>query len=122
VDIRRGSPTFGRWVGELLSSENRRQLYIPEGFAHGFCVLSDTALFCYKCTDSYLPQFERSLRWNDPDLAIDWPVASPLLSKRDGQARRLSDFAMEELPTYEEVRWSAEPGLAPATDARRSAA
>jgi dTDP-4-dehydrorhamnose 3,5-epimerase len=84
VDIRRNSPTFGRWVGTLLSAENKRQLWIPEGFAHGFLVLSEFAEFLYKTTDYYAPQHERCIRWDDPQLAIDWPLTkAPLLSGKD---------------------------------------
>jgi dTDP-4-dehydrorhamnose 3,5-epimerase len=92
VDIRRGSPTFGRWVGLELSGENKRQLYIPPGFAHGFCVLSDTADVLYKCTDIYSPKDERGIIWNDPALAIAWPVSSPLLSDKDRAYKRLSEM------------------------------
>lgn len=86
VDLRRGSPTFGHWVGETLSAENKRQIWLPPGFAHGFYVKSEFAEFTYKCTDYYHPQFERSLLWNDPALAISWPVPSgsePILSAKD---------------------------------------
>ncbi len=83
VDIRRGSPSFGQWVGVELSGENKRQLYIPPGFAHGFCVLSETADVLYKCTDVYSPAHERGIIWNDPTLAIDWPIAEPLVSQKD---------------------------------------
>jgi dTDP-4-dehydrorhamnose 3,5-epimerase len=84
VDIRRDSPTFGRWVGENLSAENKKQLWIPEGMAHGFLVLSDTAEFLYKTTDYYAPAFERCIRWDDPILAIDWPLhGEPKLSSKD---------------------------------------
>ncbi len=83
VDIRRGSPTFGQWVGVELSGENKRQLYIPPGFAHGFCVLSDTADVLYKCTDVYSPANERGIIWNDPTLAIAWPITEPLVSQKD---------------------------------------
>ena len=86
VDIRMSSPTFGRWTGVELSAENYRQLWIPEGFAHGFLVLSDVAEFLYKTTDYWAPQFERTIIWNDPDLAIDWPIlGQPLLSAKDAQ-------------------------------------
>lgn len=86
VDIRRGSPTLGRWVSERLSAENRKMLWVPPGFAHGFYVLSDVAEFTYKCTDYYAPAHERSILWNDPDLALDWqilPGTQPLLSEKD---------------------------------------
>lgn len=100
VDIRKGSPFFGKWAGILLSGDNRRQLYIPEGFAHGFCVLSDTAAeFQYKCTDYYSPEEERGILWNDPGLAIDWPEKKPLVSEKDGKWPVLSD-ADAELPLY----------------------
>jgi dTDP-4-dehydrorhamnose 3,5-epimerase len=84
VDIRQSSSTFGQWVGEVLSAENKRQLWIPEGFAHGFVVLSEYAEFLYKTTDYYAPQFERCILWDDPTLAIQWPInGSPLLSAKD---------------------------------------
>jgi len=89
VDIRWGSPTFGQWVGVILSAENKRQLYIPPGFAHGFCVTSEVADFLYKCSNYYSPQDERGIAWDDPDLAIEWPVANPLLSQRDQRHPRL---------------------------------
>jgi len=95
VDVRFGSPTFGQWVGVELSAENRRQLYVPVGFAHGFCVLSDVAEFLYKVTTFYSPPDERGIAWDDPDLAISWPVAAPLLSPRDRQHPRLRDIARE---------------------------
>lgn len=100
VDIRVGSPTFARWVGVTLSGENNRALYIPPGFAHGFVVLGDTALFSYKCTEYYAPKFEASLLWDDPDLAIAWPEASPILSPKDLAAPRLRDVAPDRLPAY----------------------
>ncbi|MFQ6611124.1 MAG: dTDP-4-dehydrorhamnose 3,5-epimerase [Fidelibacterota bacterium] len=83
VDIRRGSPTFGKWHGEFLSEENLFQMFIPAGFAHGYCVTSETAEIIYKCTDLYHPEFERGIRWNDPQLKIKWPVSSPILSEKD---------------------------------------
>lgn len=84
VDIRKGSPTFGQWVGEYLSAENKRQLWVPAGFAHGFYVTSESAEFVYKCTDYYHPASEVSLAWNDKDIAIDWPIkGTPLLSGKD---------------------------------------
>jgi len=91
LDVRRGSKTFGQWVAVELSAENRRQLWIPPGFAHGFCVTSDTADFHYKCTTLYAPETERCIAWNDPDLAIPWPVSEPLLSPKDLRAPRLKD-------------------------------
>lgn len=84
VDIRRASPTFGRWVGEILSADNKRQLWIPAGFAHGFLVLSETAEFLYKTTEYYAPELERGIAWNDPDIGVDWPLrAEPILSAKD---------------------------------------
>lgn len=100
VDIRVGSPTFGQWTAVELSAENRRQFYIPPGFAHGFCVLSETALFAYKCSDYYHPETEGSVLWNDPDLGIDWPIANPELSEKDRAGRRLADFPLARLPRY----------------------
>lgn len=94
VDIRRGSATFGQWVGEYLSAENRRQLWIPPGFAHGFLATSDTAELQYKCTDFYAPDCEASIHWNDADLNIDWPLApgnEPLISAKDAQAPAFND-------------------------------
>jgi dTDP-4-dehydrorhamnose 3,5-epimerase len=93
VDIRRGSPTFGQWVGEILSSTNHRQLWVPPGFAHGFYVLSDTAQIVYKCTEYYAPEGDRSLRWNDQSIAINWPLLNeePLLSEKDRTAPLLKD-------------------------------
>lgn len=87
VDIRRSSPTFGKWVGETLTAENKRQMWVPEGFAHGFVVLSDYAEFLYKTTDYWAPDFERCILWNDPDLNIDWSIdAAPILSNKDQHA------------------------------------
>jgi dTDP-4-dehydrorhamnose 3,5-epimerase len=91
VDIRRESPTFGKWVGEILSADNKRQLWIPPGFAHGFLVVSEVAEFLYKTTDYYAPSLERSLRWNDPLIGIDWPLtAEPKLSDKDRDAQAFS--------------------------------
>ena len=88
VDIRRASPTFGKWVGETLSAENKRQLWVPPGFAHGFLVLSDTAEFLYKTTDYWAPEYERSIIWNDPDLAIAWPLdGMPILARKDSEGK-----------------------------------
>lgn len=90
VDIREGSPSFGAWVGEVLSAENKRQMWIPPGFAHGFLVLSESAEFLYKTTDYYAPECERCIVWNDPDLAVAWPVTDePLLAAKDKQGARL---------------------------------
>ena len=100
IDIRQGSSTFGRWYGVELSDTNMRQLYIPPGFAHGFCVLSEEAGFLYKCTDVYQPADERGILWNDPALAIAWPVKTPLLSAKDQAYKCLVDM-MAELPCHE---------------------
>jgi dTDP-4-dehydrorhamnose 3,5-epimerase len=88
VDLRRASATFGKWVGAVLSAENKRQLWVPEGFGHGFVVLSDAAEFLYRTTDYYAPEHERCILWNDPDLAIDWPLSeAPILSAKDANGR-----------------------------------
>lgn len=100
VDIRVGSPTFGHWVSVTLSQDNRRQLYVPEGFAHGFCVVSQTAVVSYKCTDVYHPPSEGGILWNDPDLNIAWPIAHPLLSPKDAAFPPLREIAQERLPRY----------------------
>jgi dTDP-4-dehydrorhamnose 3,5-epimerase len=100
VDIRRGSPTFGQWVGAELSAENHHQLWVPPGFAHGFVVLSETALFTYKCTAFYSPADEVSIRWDDPTLGIQWPVAQPSLSSKDAAAPLLAELPHEKLPVY----------------------
>lgn len=101
VDIRVGSPTFGKWVGVTLSGDNHRQLYISEGFAHGFCVTSDVAAVLYKCTAFYAPEAEGIVRWNDPRLAIAWPIKNPLLSPKDATALVLDEVTRERLPLYE---------------------
>jgi len=91
VDVRKNSATYGQWVGVYLSAENKRQLWVPEGFAHGFYVTSNEAEFVYKCTDYYNPESEHSILWNDPDLAIEWPLRfEPLLSKKDANAVKFS--------------------------------
>lgn len=100
VDIRKGSPNFGKWISTILSGENRRQLFIPEGFAHGFCVVSPHALFTYKCSDFYDPPSERGVIWSDPDLAIPWPVEKPLLSQKDEGYPRLREIPADRLPAY----------------------
>jgi dTDP-4-dehydrorhamnose 3,5-epimerase len=92
VDLRPGSPTFGKWVGEVLSGENLRQLYVPGGFAHGFCVLSESAHVQYKCTELYDPADEIVVAWNDPEIGIEWPVAQPTLNERDRTAPRLAEI------------------------------
>jgi dTDP-4-dehydrorhamnose 3,5-epimerase len=94
VDLRKESPTFGKWYGLILSSENKKQFWIPEGFAHGFYVMSDTAIFTYKCTNYYNPKGEISVLWNDPDVGIEWPITeSPLLSEKDANAKTLKWWA-----------------------------
>lgn len=90
VDVRRGSPHFGKWVGYDLSEENKRQMWIPPGFAHGFCVTSDECDFLYKCTEVYAPENERTVLWNDPAIGVQWPVSAPVLSKKDEAALPLS--------------------------------
>ena len=100
VDIRKGSPTFGRWTGHELTAENKLALYVPPGFAHGFRVLSETAEFLYKCTDFYAPEHEHGVLWSDPDIGIDWPAGDPILSDRDRAyppLREMGDY----LPEYE---------------------
>jgi dTDP-4-dehydrorhamnose 3,5-epimerase len=94
VDIRKGSATFGEWEGVILSEENKKQFWVPPGFAHGFVVLSDTADFEYKCTDYYDPSDEGSILWSDPDLNIPWPIANPALSTKDESAKRLVDLRL----------------------------
>lgn len=101
VDVRVGSPTFGQWEGVILSAENARQYYVPPGFAHGFVVTSETALFAYKCTDYYMPQSEISLLWNDGDIGIEWPVTEPQLSAKDAAGVRLADIDPARLPKFQ---------------------
>lgn len=104
VDIRRGSPTFGRSVSAVLSATTAQQLFVPAGFAHGFVVISDEAVVHYKCTEVYLPECERTIAWNDPGLAIGWPVVSPVLSAKDSEGRRLKELGRDELPSHEAAR------------------
>jgi len=91
VDIRKGSPTYGRWVGQTLSTENKRMLYLPVGFAHGFCVLSETAEVVYKVTEEYSTEHDAGIVWNDPDIAIAWPIWRPIVSKKDAVLPRLKE-------------------------------
>jgi dTDP-4-dehydrorhamnose 3,5-epimerase len=100
VDVRVGSPNFGKWAGATLSAADHRQLWIPPGFAHGFCVTSETALFAYKCTAVYSVADEVSVLWNDPAIGIPWPVAAPKLSAKDSAAARLADLDPARLPRY----------------------
>ena len=103
VDVRPGSPGFGRWVGEVLSADNRRQLFIPKGFAHGLCVLSETAILHYKCSDLYAPECEVTVAWNDPDIGIAWPERAPELSEKDRRGVRLADIPASRLPAVATV-------------------
>jgi len=100
VDIRRGSPTFGRWTAVVLNAENKRHFWVPEGFAHGFCVLSEHATFTYLCTQTYDAQADAGIRWNDATLAIDWPIAEPSLSAKDVRAPFLEDIPEGRLPGF----------------------
>lgn len=100
VDIRRGSPTFGQSVGVMLTADNHRHFWVPEGFAHGFCVLSELATFTYQCTALYDPKADAGIRWNDAALGIDWPISEPLLSDKDGKTPLLADVPPERLPVY----------------------
>ena len=103
VDIRVGSPTFGNWCGAYLSAENKHQVYIPPGFAHGFSVLSDTADVIYKCTDFYAPGDEYGVLWNDPELEIEWEVENPILSPKDLENPRLSRIPGDLLPVFNDT-------------------
>jgi dTDP-4-dehydrorhamnose 3,5-epimerase len=100
IDVRAGSPTFGRWFGSVLSDENARQLWIPEGFAHGFLVLSDSALVHYNCTTPYDARADRVVAWNDPDVAIEWPALPTTVSQKDQAAPRLVEVRPEALPPF----------------------
>jgi dTDP-4-dehydrorhamnose 3,5-epimerase len=103
VDVRVGSPRFGQWVGLYLSAQNHRQLYVPPGFAHGFCVTSEVALFAYKCTDLYHPETELGVAYDDPELGIAWPLANPLLGAKDQKNLRLGQIDRGRLPQYTET-------------------
>lgn len=98
VDIRRGSETFGRWAAAILNADNKRMFWVPEDFAHGFAVLSEHATFCYQCTALYDPQADAGIRWNDADIAVDWPISDPQLSDKDAKAPFLADIATDRLP------------------------
>lgn len=100
VDIRQGSPTFGRWEAVMLSAENKKQFWIPEGFAHGFAVLSERAVFSYLCTEVYLKEFDAGFRWDDADIAVDWPISVPTLSAKDESTPFLKDIEVARLPVY----------------------
>ena len=104
VDVRVGSPRFGQWCGFELSGENRRQAWIPPGFAHGFCVTSDDALFLYKCSEYYQPTDEGTVAWDDPELGIVWPIAAPNLSGKDRLGIRLAEIPLNRLPVFEGLR------------------
>lgn len=108
VDLRKGSPTYGQWEGVILSDENKRQFYIPEGFAHGFLVLSDEAVFNYKCTDLYAPEFEGGVMWNDPDINVQWPlegIDNILLSEKDKVHPHIKDLNLD---GYEDFIYKAD--------------
>lgn len=100
VDVRLGSPAFGRWESVMLSAGNKRQIYVPPGFAHGYLVLSESAEFLYKCSDFYRPEYERGVLWNDPVIGIDWGVETPILSDKDRRNPLLSAIAQTDLPAY----------------------
>ena len=102
VDIRYGSPSFGQWTGTYVSDENRHQIFVPEGFAHGFCVLSETADVIYKCTDFYILDDEGGILWSDPSIGIDWPIANPMISDKDSKYPCLRDVPPERLPVYKD--------------------
>ncbi len=111
ADVRRGSPSFGRWFGCVLSAQNQLQMWIPPGFAHGFCVLSQSALFHYKCTRLYDPRSEIGIRWNDPAIGIPWPIKRPILSKKDRALPLLAEIPARRLP-----RWR--PAISPRVASR----
>jgi len=100
VDLRTGSPTFGEWESVILDDQNHRQFYVPPGFAHGFCVLSDDAIFAYKCTDYYTFEYEVGIRWDDPDIGIKWPIENPILSGKDAVLPLLREIAINQLTPW----------------------
>lgn len=100
VDVRRGSPTFGHWAGVMLTGENHRHFWIPEGFAHGFCVLSEAATFTYQCTALYAPDADRGIRWDDAAIGVDWPISAPVLSEKDARAPLLAEIPPDLLPSF----------------------
>ncbi len=100
VDMRRGSPTHGQWFGVTLTDENAKQIYVPPGYLHGFCVVSETAEVEYKCTDLYDPGYEVGVRWDDPAIGIDWPTNEPILSGKDAEAPLLAELSEEHVPTF----------------------
>jgi len=102
VDIRKSSPSFGKWIGKILNAENRELLYIPEGFAHGFCVLSEVAQVVYYCSQVYSAEHERGMIWNDPDIGIQWPIENPQLSEKDQNNSSLRDVA--DIFDYSEIK------------------
>ncbi len=113
VDVRRGSPTFGRWAGFELSGENGVQLYLPAGVAHGFLVLSELALVTYKCTAPYVPSAELAILWNDPDVGIEWPRPPRIISPKDAAAPRLRDLPLDRLPPFVPAGPASPPGATP---------
>jgi len=100
VDVRVGSPTFGRWYGTVLSETNKRQMFVPAGYAHGFCVTSPEAVFAYKCTEAYRPEAELTIAYNDPTIGVAWPIEAPTLSKKDTAGLRLAELDRERLPRF----------------------
>jgi dTDP-4-dehydrorhamnose 3,5-epimerase len=100
VDVRHGSPHFGKWESGILSAQNKLEMYVPAGFAHGYLVLSETAEFLYKCSDFYHPEYERGVLWNDPEIGINWAVQGPILSDKDRRNPPLSGISLKELPEY----------------------
>ncbi len=102
VDVRTDSPTFGQWLGMELNADSKQQIWVPPGFAHGFCVTSESALFAYKCTDYYYPDYEMTIRWDDPDIGIEWPVQAPTLSAKDAAASSLARIFEDRRSTFDQ--------------------